>query len=166
MRGRLHELFSSLSNYYDSHHNKITHSKQWKRPTPSRNTSIHMWGKNIGVMPPSMLMNYGRLMPAFKKPMTWAKCGNNFSSSAKQILVNVGRTNIRIMRRYLKDSNSWVELPVPQSQVDYVAHFNAVDNNDKDSSGFSTTIKHTCYYIRIFCWRCWTELSILFTSLS
>ena len=41
----------------------------------------------------------------------------------------------------------------PMAQLDYVKHFNAVDENDKDSVDYSTTIKTMCYYLHIFCWE-------------
>ncbi len=39
-----------------------------------------------------------------------------------------------------------------RAQVDYVANYNAIDRNDRDSADYSTTLRTNRYYLRIFCW--------------
>jgi hypothetical protein len=39
-----------------------------------------------------------------------------------------------------------------QAQIDYAEHYNGVDQNDRDSADYSTSIRTTRYYLRIFCW--------------
>ncbi len=43
-------------------------------------------------------------------------------------------------------------IAASRAQADYVANYNAVDRNDRDSADYSTTIRTNRYYLRIFCW--------------
>ena len=40
----------------------------------------------------------------------------------------------------------------PRVQNKYAEHYNAVDKNDRDSADYSTSIRTTRYYLRIFFW--------------
>ncbi len=39
-----------------------------------------------------------------------------------------------------------------QAQANYVANYNAINRNDRNSVDYSTTIRTNRYYLQIFCW--------------
>ena len=43
-------------------------------------------------------------------------------------------------------------IAAPRAHADYVANYNAVDRNDRDSVDYSSTIRMNQYYLRFFCW--------------
>ncbi len=53
----------------------------------------------------------------------------------------------RVRGKHMRDT-----IAAPRAQADYVANYNAVDRNDRDSVYCSSTIRTNQYYLRIFCW--------------
>ena len=72
----------------------------------------------------------------------------SFSLSTNRVGASSGLT----VRRHSKKKRRRETLAAPRAQRDYVNFFSAVDRNDRDSADYSTTIKTTRYYLRIFCW--------------
>ena len=64
----------------------------------------------------------------------------------------IGASEGLFVKRGQKGKRQRDMIPGPMAQLDYAAHFNAVDRNDRDSSDYSTTIRTLRYYLRIFCW--------------
>lgn len=57
-----------------------------------------------------------------------------------------------VKRSTRKGADTRDTVPAPIAQTDYAAHMGAVDQNDRDSADYSTTIHSVRYYLRIFCW--------------
>jgi len=85
--------------------------------------------------------------------MSTAKCGENTLLPAMHNLSNkkVGRSDDLTVQRRVRGKYTRDTIVAPQAQVDYVANYNAVDRNDRDSADYSTTIRTNRYYLRIFC---------------
>jgi hypothetical protein len=64
----------------------------------------------------------------------------------------IGRSTTHTVRRHSRGQRERRVINAPNSQQRYADNFNAVDRNDRDSSDYSTTIRTTRYYLRIFCW--------------
>ena len=64
----------------------------------------------------------------------------------------VGANNGLIVKHHKKGKDGHDTIGRPYAQVDYVAHFNGVDKNDRDSADYSTRICTIWYHIQIFCW--------------
>lgn len=56
------------------------------------------------------------------------------------------------VQRRIRGKRTRDTISAPRAQADYVANYNAVDRNDRDSADYSTTIRTNRYYLRIFCW--------------
>ena len=56
------------------------------------------------------------------------------------------------VQRRVRGKRTRDTIAAPRAQADYVANYNAVDRNDRDSADYSTTIRTNRYYLRIFCW--------------
>ena len=56
------------------------------------------------------------------------------------------------VQRHVRGKRTRDTIVAPQAQADYVANYNAVDRNDRDSADYLTTIHTNRYYLRIFCW--------------
>jgi len=65
---------------------------------------------------------------------------------------NVGRSDYMTVQRRIRGKRTRDTISAPRAQADYVANYNAVDRNDRDSADYSTTIRTNQYYLRIFCW--------------
>ena len=65
---------------------------------------------------------------------------------------NISRSTKATVKRHVRGKQTRDVITAPQSQVDYAEHFNGVDRNDRDSADYSTSIRTTRYYLRIFCW--------------
>jgi hypothetical protein len=59
--------------------------------------------------------------------------------------------NLTVQRR-VRGKLTRDTIGAPRAQADYVANYNAVDRNDRDSADYLTTIRTNRYYLRIFCW--------------
>ena len=64
----------------------------------------------------------------------------------------VGRSDGMTVQRRIRGKRTRDTVAAPRAQADYVANYNAVDRNDRDSADYSTTIRTNRYYLRIFCW--------------
>ena len=64
----------------------------------------------------------------------------------------IGRTKDNYVRRHSKEKRTRDILTAPNAQKNYANNYNGVDRNDRDSADWSTTIRTTRYYLRIFCW--------------
>ena len=64
----------------------------------------------------------------------------------------VGRSDNMTVQRRIRGKRTRDTISAPRAQADYVANYNAVDRNDRDSADYSTTIRTNRYYLRIFCW--------------
>ena len=62
----------------------------------------------------------------------------------------VGRSVGGEVMRYVKGRKRRVKLAAPRVQNDYATYYNVVDRNDRDSSGYTTSIKTNRFYLRIF----------------
>ena len=64
----------------------------------------------------------------------------------------IGRSvNLTVQRR-VQGKRTLDTIAAPQAQADYIANYNAIDRNDRDSADYLTTIRTNRYYLRIFCW--------------
>jgi len=64
----------------------------------------------------------------------------------------VGSSNGYTVQRHQKGSARRITIETPLVRNKYADHYNAVDKNDRDSTDYSTTIRTTRYYLRIFFW--------------
>ena len=64
----------------------------------------------------------------------------------------VGPSDGMTVCRAKKGANEKEVIAAPQAQQDYVRYFNAVDRNDRDSADYSTSVRTSRYYLRIFNW--------------
>ncbi len=64
----------------------------------------------------------------------------------------VGWSDGMTVQRCVRGKSMRDTIAAPRAQADYVANYNAVDRNDRDSEDYSTTIRTNQYYLRIFCW--------------
>ena len=63
----------------------------------------------------------------------------------------VGCSTDITVKRHVKGKRQRVEIDNLIAQKRYIKYFNAVDRNDRDSADYSTSIRTSRYYIRIFC---------------
>lgn len=64
----------------------------------------------------------------------------------------VGYSEGMTVHRAKKGAKEKEVIAAPQAQQDYVKYFNAVDRNDRDSADYSTSIRTSRYYLRIYNW--------------
>jgi len=65
---------------------------------------------------------------------------------------DVGSSVGLAVMRHVKGNKLRVCIGGPRARALYAKYFNAVDQNDRDSADYSTSIRTNRYYIRIFCW--------------
>jgi hypothetical protein len=53
----------------------------------------------------------------------------------------VGRSDNLTVQRRVRGKRTRDTIVAPQAQADYVANYNAVDRNDRDSADYSTTVR-------------------------
>ena len=53
----------------------------------------------------------------------------------------VGRSDGMTVQRHVRGKRMRDTITAPRAQADYVANYNAVDRNDRDSADYSTTIR-------------------------
>ena len=64
----------------------------------------------------------------------------------------IGRSKDHSVRRHSRGKREREVIAAPNSQKNYAESFNGVDRNDRDSADWSTMIRTTRYYLRIYCW--------------
>ena len=62
--------------------------------------------------------------------MSTAKCGEN----------TFGRSDDLTAQRHVRGKSTRDTIVAPQAQADYIANYNAIDRNDRDSADYSTAI--------------------------
>ena len=56
------------------------------------------------------------------------------------------------VKRHVKGKRKIVDLNAPPIQPDYAQYYNVVDINDRDSAGYSCSIRTCRWYLRVFFW--------------
>ncbi len=65
---------------------------------------------------------------------------------------NIGPNSGHFVLQSTHGAAGWKTFPVPNAQVNYARHYNAVDWNDCDSSDYTTSLCTDHWYICIFFW--------------
>ena len=65
---------------------------------------------------------------------------------------DVGFSDGMVVKRHSRGKRSRDTIASPRAQTWYVKFYSAVDKNDRDSADWSSTIKTSRYYLRIFFW--------------